>query len=107
MTTREVLTKAVAMVDVFSAEEIEVLDKMIKALDKKSSKPTKNQIANEGLKADILAILEDGQVLTATEIANELGVTVQKASALLRQMVGDTITKTEAKGKAPATFAKA
>jgi DNA-binding MarR family transcriptional regulator len=107
MTKREVLTKAVAMVDVFSAEEIEVFEKMIKGLDKKSSKPTKNQVANEGLKVDILAILEDGKARTATEIANELGVTVQKASALLRQMVGDTVAKTEAKGKAPATFARA
>jgi predicted HTH transcriptional regulator len=107
MTKREVLTKAVAMVDVFSAEEIEVFEKMIKGLDKKSSKPTKNQVANEGLKTDILAILDDGKARTATEIANELGVTVQKASALLRQMVGDTVAKTEAKGKAPATFARA
>lgn len=107
MTKREVLTKAVAMVDVFSAGEIEVFEKMIKSLDKKSSKPTKNQVANEGLKADILAILEDGKARTATEIANELGVTVQKASALLRQMVGVTVAKTEAKGKAPATFARA
>ena len=85
----------------------EVADKIITSLDKKSSKPTKNQVANEGLKADILAILEDGKARTATEIANELGVTVQKASALLRQMVGDTVAKTEAKGKAPATFARA
>ena len=107
MTKREVLTKAVTMVDVFSAEEIEVLDKMIKALDKKSSKPTKNQVANEALKADILEFLADGEARTATEIANGIGVTVQKASALLRQMVGDTVAKTEAKGKAPATFAKA
>lgn len=102
MTKREVLTKAVAMVDVFSAEEIEVLDKMIKALDKKSSKPTKVQVENEGIKAEILEVIAT-EPHTATEIANALGYTVQKVSALLRQL-GDAVEKTPAKGKAPATF---
>jgi len=103
MTKREVLTKAVAMVDVFSTEEIEVFEKMIKSLDKKSSKPTKNQVANEGIKDEIRAFLEGGEAHTATEIARGIGVTVQKASALLRQM--DDVVKTPAKGKIPTTFA--
>jgi uncharacterized protein YidB (DUF937 family) len=75
---------------------------MILALDKKSSKPTKTQVENEGIKAEILEFIAT-EPHTATEIANALGYTVQKVSALLRQL-GEAVDKTPAKGKAPATF---
>ena len=48
-------------------------------------KPTKNQIENEGFKADMLKALGEG--LTATDAGKAVGISVQKASALLKQMV--------------------
>ena len=86
MTKREVLTKAVAM-DGFTEEEKEVLKKMIAGLDKKSSKPTKAQIANEGIKAQIIEVLGE-EPKTAREIADAIGETTNKVAALLRQIDG-------------------
>lgn len=48
-------------------------------------KPSKHQVENEGIKAQILGILGDGK--TATQVGAELGISVQRASALLNQMV--------------------
>ena len=76
MTKRDVLVKAVAL-DVFTDEEKGVLQKMIDGLDKRSSKPTKAQKENVGVKNDILAVLADGKARTA------------KVSALLRACVLD------------------
>ncbi len=88
MTKREVLTKAIAL-DVFTEDEKFVLQKMIDGLDRKSSKPTKAQIENIGIKNDILAIIADGHKRTAKAIAEEVGYTTAKVSALLRQLVVD------------------
>lgn len=55
-------------------------------------KPSKHQVENEGIKAQILGILGDGK--TATQVGAELGISVQRASALLKQMVdGGTVAK--------------
>lgn len=89
MTKRDVLTKVVSLVDVFTDEEREVAQKMIDQLDKKSSKPTKAQLENVKIKNDILAILADGRARTAREVADVDGYTTAKVSALLRQMVLD------------------
>ena len=46
--------------------------------------------------------------MTATEIANAVGLNVQKASARLKELVAEgAVVKTDAKGKKPATFALA
>ena len=89
MTKRDVLTKVVALEDVFTDEEREVAQKMIAQLDKKSSKPTKAQLENLGIKNDILTIIADGHARTAKAIADEVGVSTAKASALLRAIVLD------------------
>ena len=86
MTKREVLTKAVAL-DVFTEEEKGVLQKMIDGLDRKSSKPTKAQLENEGIKGAIAEYLADGQARTAKAIGEGVGYSTAKVSALLRQMV--------------------
>lgn len=88
MTKREVLTKAVAL-DVFTEDEKAVLQKMIDGLDRKSSKPTKAQIENIGIKNDILAVIADGRARTAKAIAEEVGFSTAKVSALLRAIVLD------------------
>lgn len=48
---------------------------------------TKVQKENVGIKADILAVLEERGALTATAVGEALGISCQKASALLKQMV--------------------
>ena len=88
VTRRTVLTKALGLGD-FTAEEREVLKKMLNSLDKKSSKPTKAQVENVGIKNDILALIADGHPRTAKEIADEVGYSTAKVSALLRACVLD------------------
>jgi len=100
MTKREVLTKAVAM-DGFTAEEKEVLTKMIAGLDKRSSKPTKAQIANEAVKAEIREVLT-AEPKTAKAIAEAVGESTNKVAALLKQIEGVIVT--EGKGKNPKTY---
>ncbi len=100
MTKREVLTKAVAM-DGFTAEEKEVLTKMIAGLDKRSSKPTKAQIANEAVKAEIREVLS-AEPKTAKAIAEAVGESTNKVAALLKQIEGVIVT--EGKGKNPKTY---
>ena len=53
ITKKDVLTKAVSL-DAFTEDEKAVLTKMIEGLEKKSSKPTKAQLENVGIKNDIL-----------------------------------------------------
>ena len=70
------------------------IDHEIDLLQKKSSskKPTKNQEANEGIKAIILEVLND-EGMTASEVlsasAEFEGMSNQKISALLNQLVKD------------------
>lgn len=103
MTKREVLVKVVNG-EALNAEEVKVVEKMIEQLDKKSSKPTKAQIANEGVKADIIAVL-GAEPQTAKAIAEAVGQSTAKVAALLKQIEG--VVKTEGKGKNPATYALA
>lgn len=88
MTKRDVFVEAR---DMFAegSEQRAIMDKAIAQLDKKSSKPTKAQIENLGIKNEILAVIADGHARTAKEIAEEVGYTVAKVSALLRQIVAD------------------
>lgn len=89
--------------DAFIDHEVELLSRK----RSKSSKPTKTQIANEGVKAEIAGVLTD-EGKTVTEIVKALGgeYTNQKVSALLRQMVlGGTAVKETVKGKALFTVA--
>ena len=86
MTKREVFTKAMEMF-AEGSEEREVMAKAIAQLDKKSSKPTKAQLENEKIKAQIAEYLGD-EPQTAREIAEGVGITVNKAAALLRAIEG-------------------
>ena len=89
ITRREVITKAMGF-DGWSAEEVEVWEKMLKSLDRKSTgKPSKATIENIGVKNDILAFLADGRAYTAREIAEALGYTVAKVAGLLTKIVAD------------------
>lgn len=87
-----------------TAEDFEFLkERALKSIRKPSERkgPTKAQKENEGIKATIAETLADAEkAMTATEVGNAVGISCQKASALLKQMV-DAGTATKAKeGKA-------
>lgn len=103
MTNREFLT-AIASNETLSVEIREHATAMLTKADEKNAKrretQTKVQKENEPIKAKILEILASGVVKVASDIATELEISTQKASALCRQLVesGKASVK-EVKGK--------
>lgn len=105
MTTREFYT-AIQNANVddalkeFAATAIQKMDEKNK---KRSSKPTKAQIENAPIKTAIAEML-GSEPLTATQVAQELDISTQKASNLLRNLVTEGIAvdqevKIKGKGK--------
>ena len=86
MTKRE-FCMAVKELEGCTDEMREVADKIIATLDKKSSKPTKAQVENEGFKTQIAEYLGN-EPQTARQIAEGVGLSTNKVAALLRQMDG-------------------
>ena len=86
MTKREFCV-AVKKLEGCTDEMREVADKIIASLDKKSSKPTKAQVENEGYKAQIAEYLGT-EPQTARQIAEGVGLSTNKVAALLRTMDG-------------------
>ena len=86
----------------------EFVEGRIEALNKKSGsakKPTATQVANEGLKSAILEGMVEGAKYSITDMIKSIpaleGLTNQKVSALVRQLVADkVVVRTEEKGKA-------
>ena len=60
---------------------------------KRVSKPSKRAIENAPIKDSLLSFIGEG--CTASDIAPKAEISVQKASALLRQMVADGILSVE------------
>lgn len=76
----------------------------------KSSKPTKAQAENEGIKNSIVNEMVEGERYTVSEMLTKLpcceGKTNQKISALVRQLVVEgELNRVEEKGKAYFTLA--
>ena len=89
-TRKEVIEKAIATEGIFTAEEIEVLEKIKKSLERKGTgKPNKTTIENIAVKNAILELIADGRARTAKEIADEVGYTTAKVAGLLRIIVTD------------------
>ena len=89
ITRKDVIAKAMAVVDYWSDEELEVLEKIVKSFDRKSTgKPSKTTIENVKVKNEILVALH-GEPKTAKEIAEVLGYTTNKVANLLRAIVLD------------------
>ena len=84
----------------FIEHELELLAKKNSA----DKKPTAQQVANDGIKQAILDGMENGRLYTITELQKSIPVCAelsnQRVSALVRQMVGVTINRTEDKRKA-------
>ena len=89
MTQREFLT-AIASNETLNAELVDFAKALLVKADEKNAKrretPNKTQLANEPIKAKILELLAD-RSMVASDIARELEITTQKASALARQLV--------------------
>jgi hypothetical protein len=69
------------------------IDNELDLLDRKRGKSngmTKEQLINEGIKMDIVSFLNTVDEATATEVANAMDIAVQKATALLTQLVKNT-----------------
>lgn len=103
MTKREFLNEVIAVIDGTSEVDVLELKEFAKAeivkLDERnasrSSKPTKTQIENEPIKEKILEILSTGERMVASAIAEKVGISTQKASALCRQLVESKKLKVE------------
>ena len=84
----------------FVKHELELLEKKNSA----EKKPTAQQVANDGIKSAILAGMKPNRLYTVTEIQKEIpecaDLSNQRVSALLRQMIGAEIVRTEDKRKA-------
>ena len=88
-------------------EVIAFIDHEVDLLNRKNSsekKPTAQQVVNEGIKAAIVAGMTANRLYTITEIQKEIPecaeLSNQRISALIRQMVGKEIVRTEDKRKA-------
>lgn len=88
MTQREFFEKVIATST--EAEIVKKAKELVEALNRKNAqraaKPSKIQIENEAIKAEILEYLAGGKVQTAPEIGVGLGISTQKASALAKQL---------------------
>ena len=72
------------------AEKLTALRAQIAKKNSAERKPTKAQVANDGLRSDIVAFLgESGEMLTATDIASHFGVSNQKVTALMGRLLED------------------
>lgn len=85
------------MNDEVKATAAEYIAKMDEANEKRKNTLSKKQEENEAIKTEILGHL-DTEAKTATTIGELMGISTQKASSLLRQLVND--------GKATATEVK-
>ena len=91
MTNREFFTAIASMTNI-SAELVEHATNELGKLDKRNAsraaKPTKAQKENEPIKEEIVKFLtEKGGFHTASEVMEACEISVQKASALCRQLV--------------------
>ena len=101
MTKREFFEAVMALENVdaelalFAENEI---NKMNERNAKRKSTPSKTAIANEPIKAQIAEVLTEIPQ-SASEIAEKVGISTQKCSALLRQIENLTVTEIKVKGK--------
>lgn len=106
MTKRDYFTAILSKYPLTEAEKAFV-EHELELLAKKNSsekKPTAQQVVNEGIKAAIVAGMTSNRLYTITEIQKEIPecaeLSNQRISALIRQMVGNEIVRTEDKRKA-------
>ena len=83
-------------------EVVEMAKKEIAKMDARNEKrretPSKNALANEPIKEEILKVLTE-EPKVASEIGKEIGISTAKASALLGQIDGLKVTEVKIKGR--------
>lgn len=87
MTKREFLN---AVIEGTAGDEaVEYAQAELAKMDSRNAnrKPTKTQLANRALYEPIVEIVKEANVVTASEVAEALEISTQKASALLRALV--------------------
>ena len=77
---------------------VEALEKLDARNAKRSSKPSKTQIANKPIIKAIAEVLTS-EPMRASEIAETLGISVQKASSLVKKVEGVQSVDVKVKGK--------
>ena len=65
---------------------------------RRKNQPSKKALENEPIKAKIVEVLGD-EPMSASDVAEKVDISVQKASALLRQIDGLNVTEIKVKGK--------
>ena len=106
MTKRDYFTAILSKYPL-TADEQAFIEHELELLAKKNAsdkKPTAQQVANEGIKAAIVAGMTPNRLYTVTEIQKEIpecaGMSNQKVSALVRQLKdAGLVIKTEDKRK--------
>ena len=101
MTNREFLTAIATMENIseeLKAEATARIEKLDATNEARKNKPSKKAVENAPLLEQILNEVLTSEAQTAATVAEALGVSVQKASTLLRQLVADNkATVTEVK----------
>ncbi len=101
MTKREFF-EAVMAVEGIDAELKLFAEQEIAKMDERNAKrkgaPSKKSIENEPIKKEIVKVLTETPQ-SAGEIAEKIGISVQKCSALLRQIEGLKVSEIKVKGK--------
>lgn len=89
MTNREFYNAIIngTMNDEIKAHAVAEIEKLDRRNASRANRPTKAQLENEPIKEKILELLDGKEATTASVIAEGLEISVQKASALCRQMV--------------------
>lgn len=89
--------------DEVMAKAEELIEKLDAENEKRKNRVSKKALENEPIKDAIVAVLTD-EPKTATEIGEEVEISTQKASALLRQLVeAGKANKTDIKVKGKGT----
>lgn len=104
ITKREYFNQLLTVEEVASNQGlVDFINHELELLDKKngSAKPTKEQVANEGIRATILEVLENSEPVTISQMQKDgrlAEYSNQKLSALVRQLVQlGKIVRTEEK----------
>lgn len=102
MTKREFFEAVIATVE--NTDLVDFAQSELTKMDERNAKrkntPSKTAIANEPIKEAIVEALSNHEEpLTASQVAEMVEISTQKASALLRQINGLTITEVKVKGK--------
>lgn len=99
MTEKMAWTEVVALATANGNTELATYaeGKLAKLAEKAANrKPTKTQLENVELKAKLFAAMETGRTYTAAELGALVGVTAQKATALVKMLVeAGVVTVTE------------